>query len=159
MRASNIRHKPDPTFRHGDLAAFAHDPVRAMTRHTNAATHGKALHQSNIRFGIGRDLGIQAVFVGPEPLAIGNVSRAPAIIEVLNIAPRAERTFADRVNENHQDIIVIAPPVQRGLDLATHVISYRVQGMRAVKRDPTRVRFGSDMDVSHGHARPKACER
>ena len=46
QRAAHIRDKTDAAFGHGDLAAFADDPVRAVAGNADAAAHGKALHEA-----------------------------------------------------------------------------------------------------------------
>ena len=70
-----------------------------MTRNANPTTHGEALHEGGDGFGELEHLGVHAVFVGPECLAIGKIALGAGLVKLGNVAARAEGFFAFRIDD------------------------------------------------------------
>ena len=117
QRATHIRHQTDAAFRHGDLAAFADNPVAAVTPHTNPATHGKPLHQAGHGFGKFEQFGVHPVFVTPEPAPVFIIAAFAAGIHFGNIPAGAKGPIPSRINQQHFNTVIRAPRIQRLFNL------------------------------------------
>lgn len=123
--------------------------MRAVTSNPDAATHGEPLKEADNRFGIGGQLGVQAVFIGPESAAIGIIALCSGFVQFGNIAAGAKGTFAFRVDQHKFDRIIMAPVFDGHFNRGAHVIGHSVERLGALECDQASAALGADGNVTH----------
>ena len=115
----------------------------------DAASHDKAVHESDERFGVFVNFGVQAVFEGPEALAEREIACSSRIVEVNDIAPRRKGAVALSFDHHQRDVVVIGPLINRSFDGLQHAFGQRVQSLGALQGDAARAAFFTAPDLTH----------
>lgn len=149
ITAPDIGDQPDAAFRHGDPAGLADDAELGMAGDPDPTAHHETLGQHDHRLWPERDPGIQAIFLGPEGAAIGEVAAPAGLVDLGDIAAGAEGALALGVDEQQRHLGRIAPGNERGVDRGDHRAAERVQRLGAGQRDPPGSAFDPDMQVAH----------
>src|SRR5208337_5222640 len=76
-RASDVRHKADPGFGHGEADVLARDPVRAVKAYSDAAAHREAVYQSHVRLSETLKRPVVLIFLDVVPFRLLGVVLAP----------------------------------------------------------------------------------
>ena len=135
QRAARIRDQADSAFRHGDLTVFTDHTMRHMASKAHTASHGEAMQKADYRFGADGQLGIEAIFIGPELAPIFKVTGFGGGIHHCDVAACTKRAVAGRIKDNQGHVWICFPKIKQGFDLQTHIIGERIQSVGAVESD------------------------
>ena len=91
---ADIREEPNADLRHGEYAALARHAKGAVHRKPDAAAHNDAVDKCYKGFRISFDASVEDVFFTPEGQLRGVIARPALIVQLADIAARAERSPA-----------------------------------------------------------------
>ena len=80
-----------------------------MAPKPHAAAHGKTMQEADNGCGAGCELGVEAIFVRPEPAPIFKIAHTGRFIHNSNIAASAKSAFARGIQNNDHYIGVSLP--------------------------------------------------
>jgi hypothetical protein len=135
----------DPCLGHCQASPLGHDSMATMGGHPDAAAHGDAVHDSNIRLREILDTRIKDIFLAPEGQSQSGASPA-AIIECSDVAARTKAPLALAGDQHRRDLRVKLEIIKRGRYDAHHIERQAVDRFRPVQADATQPPRSFDKD-------------
>ena len=145
VAAAHVGKQANIGFRHRHLGTLGDDTHTRALADAHAAAHHHAIHEGDVRFGIGLDQVVEGVFLGEKVFQCG-ITRECGLMEKTNIsactktakkALRRSRTtdFIGSANRDDQDRWVVTPGTQDIEQCAHHLQRQGIKGFGAVQRD------------------------
>ena len=133
---ADVGNHADAGLGHGDQRALGRDAVCAVHRQSDAASHGDAVDERDVRLGVFGDRLVHPVFVMEEALPIGR-SGAAGGVDRHDIAPGAKGAAAAAANDNGFHRVVGQPVEQLPVPGDAHRAVERIQRLRPVEGGET----------------------
>ena len=139
-------------FGHGHLGALGDQAQSRSLGQAHAAAHDDAIHESDVRLGVGVDQVVEGVFLG-EKVFQGRVTGQSRLVKKTNISAGAEMTehalFVAAADGHRQHLGVVTPSQQASRQLAHHGQGQGVQGPRPIQGDQAHPRFDFTHHIRH----------
>ena len=99
-----------------------------------------------------RDCSVEPVLVAPEGAAARWIA-ATVLVEKPYVAAATEGAVAGAVDHDPGDAPVVAPFIERTMNLAHHVMGQRVERLRPIDGDATGRTLDTKQDIAHPESR------